>query len=241
MRQVNWGILSTARINRRLIPPINESARSTVRAVASRSHDRAKTYASEWNIPIAYGSYEDLLADSEIDVVYISLPNDQHTHWTVKALEAGKHVLCEKPLCLTMDELQRVAAASKRTGKVVQEGIMYLHHPQTYVFKELVSNGDIGELRSMNSEFTFNWSRSEDNYRLTNPNGGGALWDLGIYPVSFFILMAGSRPVSVKGLGYPAEIDTRFSVLIDPQYTTEGTRFWSNRTLSPCPTVPLSH
>ncbi len=223
MRQVNWGILSTARINRRLIPPINASEQSQVLAVASRNQGRAQEYANEWGIPRAYGGYDALLADRDIDVVYISLPNDQHTSWTIKALEAGKHVLCEKPMCLTLEELIQVEEASRRTGRSVQEGIMYLHHPQTHHYKNLVESGAIGELRYMHSEFTFNWTRDESNYRLTNPHGGGALWDIGIYPVSFFLTMAGSTPRSVQGVGYPGEIDMRFSGILTFDRGISGT------------------
>lgn len=128
---LNWGLLSTAKINRALIKPLRASKRTRLLGVASRSQSSAEAYASEWKIPRAYGSYEAMLADHEIDVVYNSLPNHLHAEWTVKALQAGKHVLCEKPLALTVAEVDRIIAASNETGKIATEAFMYRHHAQT--------------------------------------------------------------------------------------------------------------
>ena len=208
--KVRWGILSTARINRRLIPAIKESPRSVLVGVASRSSERAAEYAAEWDITGSYGSYEDLLADPSIDVVYIPLPNDMHTEWTVKSLEAGKHVLCEKPMCLSMEELEQIRATSERTGKSVSEGFMYLHHPQTSFIKSIADSGRIGELRALRSTFSFNWNRGADNYRLSDTEGGGSLWDIGVYPVSFFQYLTGEEPTDCKGYSWPGTVDMRF-------------------------------
>src|SRR4051812_34724755 len=131
MPRLRWGLLSTARINRSLIPAIRGAARSSLTTVASRTIDRAREYAAEWDIPRVHGSYEALLADPEIDVIYNPLPNHLHVEWTVKALNAGKHVLCEKPLALSVDEVDRVAAASRRSGRAATEAFMYRHHPLT--------------------------------------------------------------------------------------------------------------
>src|SRR5512134_3430981 len=128
---LNWGLLSTARINRALIPPLRASQRNRLVAVASRSQASADQYAREWKIPRAYPSYEALLADPEIDVIYISLPNRLHAEWTIKAVEAGKHVLCEKPLALSVGEVDAVQSAAREYGRVVAEAFMYRHHPQT--------------------------------------------------------------------------------------------------------------
>jgi len=128
---LNWGLLSTARINRALIKPLNASKRTHLLAVASRSQSAADAYAREWNIPRAHGSYEALLADPEVDVIYNSLPNHLHAEWTIKALRAGKHVLCEKPFALTLEEVDSMIAASKESGKVLTEAFMYRHHAQT--------------------------------------------------------------------------------------------------------------
>lgn len=195
MKKVRWGILSTARINRRIIPELHASKRCELVAVASRDLQQAKDYAALWNIPRAYGSYEVLLADKDIDVVYISLPNDLHTTWTISALRAGKHVLCEKPLCLTMAELEKIARASSETDKIVMEAFMYIHHPQTALFKKLIEDGELGEVVSLYSEFAATFNRPSDNYRMSAEKGGGALWDVGVYPVSFFRYLI-SSPVS---------------------------------------------
>jgi len=211
---VKWGILSTAHINRRIIPAIGQSPRAELRAVASRDSSRATAYARQWDIEFGYGSYEELLSDNQIDVVYISLPNDLHAEWIIKALVAGKHVLCEKPICLSLQELDEIERVQKGTGKHITEAFMYLHHPQTQFFKSLVDNGEIGELRSMLSAFTATFSRGEENYRLSNPVGGGSLWDLGVYPISLFQFITGSVPEKVSGVGYPDALDLRFSGLL---------------------------
>src|SRR5512139_1907151 len=122
---LHWGLLSTAKINRALIPPLRESKRNQLAAVGSRSKDSADRYAKEWKIPQAYGSYEALLADPEIDVIYNPLPNHLHAEWTIKAAQAGKHVLCEKPLALSLEEVDAIEAAAKRAGVAVEEGFMY--------------------------------------------------------------------------------------------------------------------
>lgn len=212
--KVNWGILSTAHINRRVIPALRQSSRSVLRAVASRNSQKARDYANQWEIDEAYGSYEELLADQEIDVIYISLPNDLHTEWAIKCMRAGKHVLCEKPLCLTLEELESLRKVQEETGKYVSEAFMYLHHPQTKLFKKLIDDGRLGELRSMQSTFTFNFSRGSDNYRLAAEIGGGSLWDVGVYPISFFQMLTGNVPVECKGYGYPEGIDTRFAAVL---------------------------
>jgi D-xylose 1-dehydrogenase (NADP+, D-xylono-1,5-lactone-forming) len=128
---LNWGLLSTARINRALIKPLRASKRTRLLAVASRGISSAESYAREWDIPRAHGSYEALLADPEIDVIYNSLPNHLHAEWTIKALQAGKHVLCEKPLALSLDEVDAMIRASQESGNVLAEAFMYRHHPQT--------------------------------------------------------------------------------------------------------------
>src|SRR5262245_6608567 len=134
---LRWGILSTARINRALIPPLRSTARHELRAVASRDQARAAAYAREWNIPMAYGSYDALLDDPEIDAVYNPLPNALHAEWTIRAARAGKHVLCEKPLALTVSEVAAIEQAAREAGVVVAEAFMYRHHPQTLQLKAL--------------------------------------------------------------------------------------------------------
>jgi D-xylose 1-dehydrogenase (NADP+, D-xylono-1,5-lactone-forming) len=195
---LNWGLLSTARINRALIKPLRASKRTRLLAVASRNQPSADNYAREWDIPRAHGSYEALLADPEIDVVYNSLPNHLHAEWTVKALRAGKHVLCEKPLALTLEEVDAMTAASKETGKVLAEAFMYRHHAQTLKVKEIVDGGALGELQLIKGAFTFTLTR-EGNYRNFKEMGGGSLWDVGCYPVSYARMIVGEEPVEVFG------------------------------------------
>ncbi len=197
-RILRWGLLGTARINRALIPPLRASARNELVAVASRSHERAEAYAREWGIRRALGSYEALLADPDIDVVYISLPNALHAGWTIKAAQAGKHVLCEKPLAATPGEVDAMRAAAREAGVVVAEAFMYRHHPQTLRVKELVDGGAIGRLRLVRGAFTFNLTRAVD-VRLDPALSGGSIWDVGCYPISYARYVIGSEPLEVFG------------------------------------------
>jgi len=197
-RILNWGLLSTARINRALIKPLRASKRTRLLGVASRSLSSAETYAREWGIPRAYGSYEALLADPEIDVVYNPLPNHLHAEWTVKALHAGKHVLCEKPLALSLKEVDTIIAASNETGKWAAEAFMYRHHAQTLKVKELIDNGSIGQMQLIKGAFTFVLDRPGD-IRFVKEYGGGSLWDVGCYPVSYARTLVGEEPVEVFG------------------------------------------
>jgi xylose dehydrogenase (NAD/NADP) len=196
--RVRWGILSTARINRLIIPAIRGSARSDLIAVASRDPGKARAYAAEWRIPRALGSYEALLADPEIDVVYVSLPNSLHAEWTVRALEAGKHVLCEKPLALSVEDVDRIEGAVRRTGRTAAEAFMYRHHPLTETVKAIVDSGRLGAIRGYKGAFTFPLTREHD-VRLDSGLGGGSLWDVGCYPVSYTCLLAGGAPLEAFG------------------------------------------
>ena len=197
-KRLNWGLLSTAKINRALIKPLNASKRTRLLAVASRSISSAEAYAREWNIPRAHGSYEALLADPEIDVIYNSLPTHLHAEWTIKALRAGKHVLCEKPFALTLAEVDAMSQAAHETGKVLAEAFMYLHHAQTLKIKEIVDSGVLGKLQLIKGAFTFTLTR-EGNYRWMEEMGGGSIWDVGCYPISFARMIVGAEPVEVFG------------------------------------------
>ena len=197
--KIRWGLLSTANINKALINPIRQAERSELVAVASRDAGKAKAYAAEWNIPKAYGSYEALLAAPDIDVIYISLPNALHCEWTVKAAQAGKHVLCEKPITITLEELDQVERAASANGVTVFEAFMYLHHPQTRRAQELIQAGKIGQVQQINSWFHFYLPPERaENIRLSAALSGGSLWDVGVYPNSMAITMAGAgAPVEV--------------------------------------------
>lgn len=195
---LQWGLLSTARINRALIPPLRTSPRNQLLAVASRSQASADQYAGEWSIPRAFGSYEALLDDPDIDVIYNSLPNHLHIEWTIKALEAGKHVLCEKPLALSLAEVDTLTAACRRTGKVAAEAFMYRHHPQTWKIKEMIDSGALGTLQLIKGAFTFALTHVDD-IRLRKEMGGGSIWDVGCYPISYARTLVGEEPVEVFG------------------------------------------
>lgn len=210
-KPLNWGLLSTARINRALIPPLRESKRNRLLAVASRSQEPADAYAKHWDIPRAHGSYGALLSDPEIDVIYNSLPNHLHAEWTIKAVEAGKHVLCEKPLALSVEEVDAIAAAAKKHGRVVAEAFMYRHNPVTRKARELVSGGALGDLKLLRGSFTYEMKR-DGNIRSDPEMGGGSLWDVGCYPVSYMRTIFGAEPLEVFGwqLTGPTGIDDTF-------------------------------
>jgi xylose dehydrogenase (NAD/NADP) len=198
MAPVKWGIVSTANINRNVIPGARASDKVELVAVASREQARADAYAREWEIPRAYGSYDELLADAEIEAVYISLPNTLHCEWSIKAMEAGKHVLCEKPLSRDPDEVSAAFAAAERTGMLMSEAFMWRHNPQTKKLKELVDGGAIGELRLIRSTFSYSLY-DETNIRLRTEVDGGALMDVGCYCVSGSRLLGG-EPLEAHGL-----------------------------------------
>jgi predicted dehydrogenase len=187
---VKWGIISTADINRKVIPGAHASPKVDLVAVASRDQARAEAYASKWEIPRSYGSYETLLADPEIEAVYISLPNNLHCEWSINALEAGKHVLCEKPMSRHTADVEAAFDAAERTGRILSEAFMYRHNPQTKRVKELVDSGAIGELRLIRSAFSYSLY-DEDNIRLRLDVEGGALMDVGCYTVSGSRLFGG--------------------------------------------------
>jgi predicted dehydrogenase len=194
---VKWGIVSTADINRKVIPGAHASAKVELVAVASRAQDRADAYAREWDIPRAYGSYEALLADPDVEAVYISLPNTLHAEWSIKALDAGKHVLCEKPFSRHPEEVEASFDAAERNGLLLSEAFMYRHNPQTARLTELVRDGAIGELRLIRSAFSYGLY-DHDNIRLRTDVEGGALMDVGCYTVSGSRLLGG-EPERVWG------------------------------------------
>ena len=194
---VKWGILSTADINRKVIPGAHESPKVDLVGVASRDRARAEAYAQKWAIERAYGSYEELLADPEIEAVYIPLPNTMHCEWSIRAVEAGKHVLCEKPMSRDPAEVEAAFDAAEREGRFLMEAFMYRHNPQTRRLLELLQQGAIGELRVVRSVFSYSLFDSQ-NIRLRPDVDGGALMDVGCYCVSGSRLLAG-EPEQVCG------------------------------------------
>jgi D-xylose 1-dehydrogenase (NADP+, D-xylono-1,5-lactone-forming) len=193
MTPLRWGILSTARINDALLG----AGAADVVAVASRDAGRAQAYAAERGIPRAHGSYEALLADPEVDVVYVSLPNALHVPWAARALEAGKHVLCEKPMSRRPDEVEALFDLADERGLVLSEGFMWRHHPQVALVRRLIADGAIGRVRVIRADFAFNLLDAEDP-RLLAELDGGALMDLGCYCVSAARTLAGAEPVEAR-------------------------------------------
>jgi D-xylose 1-dehydrogenase (NADP+, D-xylono-1,5-lactone-forming) len=199
LKKIRWGFLSTAKITDSLIGPIRQAARSELVAVASRNLDRAQAYAKAQDIPKAYGSYEALLADPDIDVIYNPLPNSLHYQWTIKAAEAGKHVLCEKPLVTRLADLDHIEKVSNTHNLTIFEGLKHLHHPHIIQAKQMIQSGRLGTLQAISSCFGFNLPLNDKNNIRLNPDlGGGALWDVGVYPCSLVIFMAlAGAPIEV--------------------------------------------
>jgi D-xylose 1-dehydrogenase (NADP+, D-xylono-1,5-lactone-forming) len=187
---VRWGILSTAEINGRVIPAAHASGKAELLGVASRDQARAEEYARQWEIPRAYGSYESLLADDEIEAVYISLPNNLHCEWSIRSLEAGKHVLCEKPMGKRAAEVEQAFDVAERAGRLLSEAFMYRHNPQARRLRELLDDGAIGEPRVVRARFGFALFDA-DNIRLRPDVEGGSLMDVGCYCVNGSRLVAG--------------------------------------------------
>jgi predicted dehydrogenase len=209
---LRWGILSTAHINKSIIPPLRRSHTNSLIAVASRDLGRAQQYAKAWRIPRAFGSYEAMLESDLIDAVYIPLPNHLHAEWAIRAMESGKHVLCEKPLALSTAEVDAIEQTARDTGRIVAEAFMYRHHKRTKAAKKIIDSQVIGTLRSIYGAFTFPL-QGQENIRLAADKGGGSLWDVGCYPVSFARYLIGTEPDAVVGfqrLG-PTGVDVHFN------------------------------
>ncbi|WP_180960116.1 Gfo/Idh/MocA family protein [Neobacillus cucumis] len=195
MKKIRWGIIGCAGIAKRaVIPGIQQSETGEVAAIASRGLDKARQTAKELNIPTAYGSYEELLADPTIEAVYIPLPNHLHKEWAIRAMEAGKHVLCEKPLAINADEAQEMAEASEKAGVILAEAFMYRYHPRYHTIRDIIQSGEIGELRGIHGTFTFNNAKDRNNIRYKQEWGGGSLYDVGVYPISAARLLLNEEP-----------------------------------------------
>jgi predicted dehydrogenase len=212
---LRWGLLGTARINRRLIPAMRSARRSTVVAVAGRDPDRVTEYAKEWQIPTAHIGYDALLRDPAVDAIYIPLPNALHVEWTLRALDAGKHVLCEKPLALVAEDVDRVAAVARARERVVAEAFMYRHEAVIARVLDLLRDNAVGRMMTVASGFTFDLDRPAD-VRLDPALGGGSLWDIGCYAVSVARLVAGCEPLEVFGWASwgPTGVDDSFTGLL---------------------------
>ncbi len=196
--QIRWGILGAAKINKQLLPAFAKAANADLRAIASRSLEKAKAVAAAAHIPVAHGSYEALLDDPTIDAVYLPLPNTLHAEWTRKAAERGKHVLCEKPLTPSAAEAIELAAFCRAKGVQLMDGFMWPHHPRTARLRQLIDAASIGTVQRVTGTFTFPLRPlSPDNIRLQPGLAGGSLLDVGCYPVYGIRWAFGAEPLRV--------------------------------------------
>jgi predicted dehydrogenase len=199
-KKVRWGVLGAAKIAvEKVIPAMQRGRWSEVAGLASRDLDRARRVAYELGVPKAYGSYEELLADPDIEAIYNPLPNHLHVPLSVKAAEAGKHVLCEKPISLSVAEALELLAARDRTGVRIQEAFMVRTHPQWLAVVELLRSGRVGDLRAVTCVFSY-FNRDASNIRNSPEMGGGALMDIGCYPVNLSRFAFNEEPRRVFGL-----------------------------------------
>jgi xylose dehydrogenase (NAD/NADP) len=215
VQPVRWGLLSTARINdHAVLQPARQTDGAEVIAVASRDERRAEAYARERGVERAYGSYEALLGDPDVEAVYISLPNSLHVDWSIRALEAGKHVLCEKPFSRHPGGVEHAFAAAESAGRLLMEAFMYRHHAQSRKLQDTIEGGAVGELRQLRSSFSFTLGDPTD-VRLSPVLDGGALMDLGCYCTSGCRHLAG-EPELVVGRQHvgPSGVDVRFAALL---------------------------
>jgi predicted dehydrogenase len=200
MDKVRWGVLSPAMIAlNRVIPAMRDVANATVLGIASRDADRARAAADKAGVEKSYGSYEAMLADPAIEVVYIALPNHLHIEWCLKAMDAGKHVLCEKPLSMNAREAEPLIAARARTGVFIEEAFQIRNHPQWAALRELVDGGEIGTVRGVQALMSYN-NRNPDDIRNKPETGGGALYDIGSYAVTGCRMAFGAEPVRALAL-----------------------------------------
>lgn len=239
--KLRWGIISTAAIGaNHVIPAMLQSGRLSVDAIASRDLARGEAMAKSLGIPKAYGSYEELFADPDIDAVYNPLPNHLHVPVTIQAMEAGKHVLCEKPIALDAREAEQLVAARERTGKLVTEAFMVRHHPQWKRARELADSGALGRVRVVQTMFSYS-NLDADNVRNMADIGGGGLYDIGCYAVLTSRFIFGREPVRVVSL---VEFDPNFrtdrlaSAIVD---YGDGDRlvFTCSTQLVPCQSVAI--
>lgn len=216
-KKTRWGILSTANIAQKaMIPALKESPQAEVIAVCSRTQEKAQSCADELGIPRVYEGYESLLADPEIEAIYNPLPNHLHKEWTIRAAEAGKHILCEKPLGLNTDECHEMIAAAESNGVQLMEAFMYRYHPRILAAREMLRTGVIGEARTIESAFCFKLT-NKNNIRYQPDMGGGALMDVGCYCVNISRLMAGREPVAVQARAHWAStgVDDQLTGILD--------------------------
>ena len=231
--EIVWGILGAAKINNKVVVPMHSAPKCRVKGIASRSQEKAREAAAKYGLAVAYDSYEALLADPEIDAVYIPLPNHIHVEWTIKAVEAGKHVLCEKPIGLDAQQVEQLIAARDRTGRYIQEAFMVRTHPQWLKVRTLIDEGVIGELRALTGGFTYSNTNPND-IRNQSELGGGGLLDIGCYPITtsrFVTRCEPGRVVALMERDPIFEVDRLGSVLMDFE-GVQASFFYSTQTYS---------
>ncbi len=216
--KIRWGVLGAANIAvKKVIPSMQKGKFSEVTAIASRELEKAKQAAESLNIPKFYGSYDELINDAEIDAIYNPLPNDLHVEWTTKAAQAGKHVLCEKPLAMSADEARKLIEIRDQTGVKIQEAFMVRTHPQWLAVRDLIAENRIGELRTINCFFSY-FNNNSDNIRNKPENGGGALMDIGCYCINLPRFILNEEPQKVSAIirrDETTKIDKLTSVMLD--------------------------
>lgn len=234
VKKIRWGVLGVAKIaTTKVIPAMQRGILSEVTAIASRNAAKAVHAAESLGIAKPYGAYEELLADPDIDAVYIPLPNHLHVPWSIKAAEAGKHVLCEKPIALTADQAQQLISARDRTGVKMGEAFMVHLHPQWQRALEIINSGEIGELRAMNFVFSYH-NRDAQNIRNKPETGGGAVMDIGCYPVHLSRWMFGGEPTRVSALAdKDPEFGTDYLASAILEYPQGHTLFTCSTQMSP--------
>ena len=209
--QLRWGILSTGNIARQFATGVTASQRGTLAAVGSRSTATAQNFAKTFKIPAAHGNYAAAISDPNVDAVYNALPNSMHHEWTIAALKAGKHVLCEKPLASNVSQAREMFDVATQTGRMLIEAFMYRSHPQTLAVVDAVASGVIGKVKLIRTSFCFRTSRPDNNIRFSRELAGGALMDIGCYCVNFSRTVAKTEPVSMTATGvlHASGIDER--------------------------------
>lgn len=212
-KPIRWGILGTGNIAAKFAAALNEATSADLVAVGSRTGESARGFAETFQVDRAHASYQELLSDDQVDAVYISLPNSLHAEWTAKAASAGKHILCEKPFAVNQAEAERTLDTVREARVFFMEGFMYRCHPQTTRLAGLIAEGALGEVRMIHAAFTYNMGLDYKNIRLSNPSAGGAIMDVGCYPMSMCRLIAGVarknpflNPSEVTGVAHIGEV-----------------------------------
>ena len=213
---LRWGILGTGNIAKQFAAGVQGSARGVLAAVGSRSTESAAAFAKAFNIPVAHSSYDAMLADASYDALYLSLPNTMHHEWTIKALRAGKHVLCEKPLSVTLDQAREMFAVAEECGRTLIEAFMYRAHPQTIKAFQLVRSGVIGNVKLIRTSFCYRVRKTEGNIRFDASLAGGALMDVGCYCLSLSRMIAGEEPSAMHAVAFrhPSGVDEQTSAVL---------------------------